>query len=508
MEIFSNSSYYITNLITKFQNNEIDKINFNKKILINTIFLHSYFKKENKKYKKIKEQQASTFESFFKLEYMQEQSEKQLISKIKDRKSKKIVEESIKKERQNLLNDLAAKKDIKILAEQTFNSYVPMKNISLSLNFQINKNIYNSNKKYIPKSDLRIQHMNPNLNEKEKRIITDNFIESPFYQDFDFDLDKSDNKDDNNKKSENKIEFININEINNFEDNKINENDDFLNMIENEDEILFYDEKFEKNEKKMEFEGWINKYNKDDMINDFQDFKHRTKNIIGKVNDIYLTLKQDENLKKDLQQYLRNSENLYEQIAKQEHYLEFATYLSEKTYRIYIKKMNYSYLIFMLLSFFDYQRFATNYLEFFEEKNILSIFLKKMLLNAGVSSSKVFESVFHIVSAKKGKLKFEDYLSCFLPIFELSDRFQYFKYATLLCLLKKKNENIITLNNYKVFCNLIRGKLVYQADTCDDIIAKLLPILKAKYPKDDTENLNYQHVTIILEFLVNYEYGE
>ena len=503
MEIFSNSSYFITNLITKFQNNEIDKSNFNKKILLNTIFLHSYFKNKNKKYKKIKEQQSSTFQSFFKLEYMQEQSEKQLISKIRDRKSKKIIEESIKKERQNLLNDLAAQKDIKIFAEHTFNTYVPMKNISLSLNFQINKNIYNSNKKYIPKSDLKIQHMNPNLNEKENRIVIDNFIESPFYQDFDFDLDKSVGNEDN------KNEFININEIDGYDNKDINENDEFLNMIENEDdETLFYDEKFEKNEKKIEFEGWIKKYKKDDMITDFQDFKHRTKNIIGKVNDIYLSLKQDENLKKDLQEYLKNSENIYKQITKQEHFHEFTGYLNEKTYKIYIKKMNYSYLIFMLLNFFDFERFATGYLEYIEEKNILLIFLKKMLLSAGLSSSKVFESVVHIASTKKGQLNFEDYLSCFLPIFELSDRFQYFKYAILLFLLKKSGENIITLSNYRVFCNIIRGKLVYRADTSDDIIAKLLPILKAKYPKDDTENLNYQHVTIILEFLVNYEYGE
>ena len=77
---------------------------------------------------------------------MQEQSEKKLISKIRDRKSKKIVEESIKAQRQNLLNDLSSKKDIKIFAEQTFNTYIPPKNISLSLNLDINKN-NNYNKK-------------------------------------------------------------------------------------------------------------------------------------------------------------------------------------------------------------------------------------------------------------------------------------------------------------------------------------------------------------------------
>ena len=89
MKIFSQSSIYITNLIAKFQNNGIDKSDFNKKILVNTIFSHFYFKKENQKYIKVKENQKSAFQSFFKLEYMQEQSEKQLISKIRDRKSKK-----------------------------------------------------------------------------------------------------------------------------------------------------------------------------------------------------------------------------------------------------------------------------------------------------------------------------------------------------------------------------------------------------------------------------------
>jgi len=72
---------------------------------------------------------------------------------------------------------------------------------------------------------------------------------------------------------------------------------------------------------------------------------------------------------------------------------------------------------------------------------------------------------------------------------------------------QKKGEDIITLSNYRIFCNMIRGKLIYEEDICEDIIGKLIPIIKTKYPKDDPENLNYKHVTIILEFLVNYMYG-
>ena len=54
---------------------------------------------------------------------------------------------------------------------------------------------------------------------------------------------------------------------------------------------------------------------------------------------------------------------------------------------------------------------------------------------------------------------------------------------------------------------MIRGKLIYEEDICEDIIGKLIPIIKTKYPKDDTTNLIYRHVTIILEFLVDYMYG-
>ena len=494
MEIFAKSSNYIAKLITEFQNNKIDKHNFNKNILVNTIFTHFYIKKEEKKFSKIKELQKSEYQSFFILESMQEEKEKKLISKIKDRKSKKIVEESIKSQRQILLNDLAAKKDVKIFAEQTYNTYVPPKNISLSLKFQIfSKNNFN---KKNPNSNINIKYLNQNLNEREDRYITNNFVECPLFQDFDF--DKSDNNDKNNSHQEIKLE-----------NNETIENEDFFDLLEKEeDEILFYDEKLEKGEKKKEYEGWIKKLNAHDMANDFQEIKQRKKNIAGKVNDIFTTLLKDEMIKKEREQYLKNSDKLYKEISSQEHFHEFTGYLSEKFYKLYIKKMNYSYLIIMLLSYFDYERFANNYYDILEESNILAIFLKKMILNAGISFNKIYDSVAHTALNKDDHINFEDYLTCFSPILDLPEKYQLYKYRFLLYLVKKTGENVINLNNFRIFSNLIRGKSIYYSTTCDNIIGKLIPILKAKYPKDDSENLNYQHVSIILEFLVNYENGE
>jgi hypothetical protein len=491
MEIFVNSSNYITKLATQFQNNSINKENFNKNLIVTTLFTHFNLKKENKKYKKIKELQISTFQSFYKLEAKQEESEKKLISKIKDRISKKIVEESIKNDRQNLLNQLAAEKDIKVFAEQTYNSYISPNRISLSLNFQINKR-QNYNKKYIPKSNLEIKYLNANLNERENRIITDNFIESPLYDDFNYadnNFNDSESESDNNKINEKK------------------EIDEFTEMLDEKDEILFYDEKLCKNEKKPKMEEWIERYNRDDIVYDFQELKQR-KNI-GHGNSLYNTLHQSDLIKKELELYLKNSANQYEQISKQEHYHEFVGYLSEKSYKAYIKKMNYSYLILMLLSYFDFEKFSNKFYEVMEEKKILSIFLKTMILDAGLSCTKIFDAIVHTaLTLKEEELSFEDYLNCFTPIFNLSEKFQFYKYIFLLFLVKKSEKNIISLNNYRIFCNLIRGKIIYEADTCDDIISKLLPLIKSFYPKDDTEELNYQHVSIILEFLVNYEYGD
>ena len=493
MEIFSQSTNYITKLINKFQNNELDNNTFNKKILINTIFSHFYFKKESKKYEKIKELQNSTFQSFYLLESMQAQNEKQLISKIRDRKSKKIVEESIKSQRQSLLNDLASKKDIKIFADHTFNTYIPPKNIALGLNFDYNEH-NNYNKKYIPNCNIKIDHMNPNLNEKESRIITNDYIECPFSEDLDF--DKSDN--------------LSIpEETDNDDNNNKNENEEFINMIEKEDdEILFYDEKIEKSERKSGFEGWIKKFKQEEIITDFQERMQREQNIIGQVGDLYYNLQKNKTIKKEMKENLNISETQYEQLSTQEHFHEFTGYLSEKFYKLYMKKMNYNYLIIMLISFFDFEKYANNYLEILDETKILTLFLKKMLLEAGLSTTKIYESVVHIASTKKGHITFEDYLTCFIPILDLSDKFQCFKYRFLLFLSKNNGKDIISLSNYRLFCNLIRGKSIYDTNTCKDIIAKLVPILKAKYPKDDPENLNIQHVNIILEFLVNYEFGD
>ena len=484
MEIFFQSSKYITKLITDFQNNKIDKLSLNQNILITTIFNYNYFKKKNNIYIEIKKGQNEIFQSFFIDEQKQEEKEKELLSKIRDRKSKKIVVEAIKDQRDSLIKDLSSKKNIKILQEHTYNSYITPKNISLSLNLELNKK-HKKRKKFFDINE-NISYINPNYSDK-KKIISSGFIEPPFIYE---------------------INELNFND--GIKDDKIkndNENNNFESLINEEDEILFYDEKLRKNEKITSLTDWSNRLIDDDIINDFEELKQKKKrNKITKVDNLFFILKQENIIKKEMNTYLKsNNTILYNEISQKDHFKEFIGYLSEKSYKAYIKKMNYSFLILMLLSYFDFEKFSGDY-EYLDESEAIIIFIKKILLFCGIVSNKVYDSLMHTVINNRGDLTFENYINFFLPIFDLPDRYQTYKYNFLLFLVKKSGFNTISMSNYKLFCDLIKGKAIYEEETCDDIIGKMIPIIKAKYPKDDFDNLNYQHVSIILEFLVNYEY--
>ena len=560
MEFFANRSRNIINLISDVQNNKIDKNNFNKEILVNTILAHFYFSKREKRENKIKEIQNKTYQSFFKLEFKTEQKEKQLFANIRDRKGKKMVEESIRANRENLLNELASKKDMRVFVEQTYNTYLPPKNTSLSINFQSNSN-FNYNKKYIPDCNLQIQYLNLKQRKKDNRLISIDFIEPPFFPDYhadseennDFDKE-SENKNEEENKNEkvnkieeinkivdiNKIEEENKNETNegieeneddapmqniesdNDSDNdsnirenpekekeneNVNENEELIDLIGEDDELLFYEEKLQPNEDPKKIDEWNLKIVNNDMISDFQYLKQKNKVLNEQVNELYYTLQQDKIIKSEMSSYLKNSEINYGKIAQQDHYHEFSKYLSEKSYKSYLKKMNYNYMLLMLLLYFDFENSANNYYDIVGSTKTMLLFVKKIILFVGISNTKVYDPIMHYISNKKGNFSFDDFLNCFMPIFDLPEKYQFYKYGFLLFLVKKKDEDVITLSNYRIFCNLIRGKLIYEEDICEDIIGKLIPIIKTKYPKDDPENLSYKHVSIILEFLVNYMYG-
>ena len=120
MEVYAQGTKFITKIINKHQKNKISTSNLNKKILINAIFTYYYLSKKSKNYKKIKEEQNNIFQSFFELEWLQDKRERDLISTIRDRKSRVIVENSIKSYRENMLTNLSQKKKCKTFSRSYF----------------------------------------------------------------------------------------------------------------------------------------------------------------------------------------------------------------------------------------------------------------------------------------------------------------------------------------------------------------------------------------------------
>ena len=138
MEIFSLNSRYISNLVISFQNKEIDKKILNNNIFADLAFNYFYFKKKKHEVNKIKKKQNVIFEDFITKEANQEAENNKLKDKVKKKlETSENAQAIIKERRKELLNELFQHKGITIYAEQSFNSYIPPKNLSVSLNFHV-----------------------------------------------------------------------------------------------------------------------------------------------------------------------------------------------------------------------------------------------------------------------------------------------------------------------------------------------------------------------------------
>lgn len=490
MEIFAFNSRYIADLISKFHNKEIEEKKFNKKILVGLTFNYYFFKKEKKKYKKIKESQNKIFQSHFRREATQEITEKKLLSKIRNKDNKEQIEDLIKEQRKNLMEFLFQQKDVDIYTEHTYNSYIPPKNIALSFEFYIKFN--KENKEFISQSSQEINYHNWVINQEKKINTIDDYIESPYI---------INNEYKNNKSTNEKYEAKN-NEISEY----IKKNSEIKKILESEDNIIFPEEKLSENEDLNQTNNWLKETEMTEIDKNFgrlSETQEENNKVFFSDNDSFLKANQT-----FFNNSTMDSHPLFsEDNINGDQYIKFSTYMSEKCFRMYMKKMNFTYLNLMLLSYFDLENEINIYYPL-ETEQIVINFIKKIVLFCGISSLKIYDHIIKNILSKKGSFNLENYLDCFAPIFEASDKYQAFKYKFLLYLIKNHFSNTISLQNYKVFCELIRGKWIYCSDTCDDLNNKLIPTFREKYPKDDFINLNYLHLNTIVEYLVDMEYGE
>ena len=168
-----------------------------------------------------------------------------------------------------------------------------------------------------------------------------------------------------------------------------------------------------------------------------------------------------------------------------------------------MKKMNYNYLNLMLIIYFDLHSEFQKY-NFLEKEMVAMSFIKKFILNCGISHSKIYKNVIKVISTKKNQFNFENFLDCFLPILENKiAECQTYKYKFLMNLVNNQKDHIVSIENYKVFCNLIKGKAVFEEENNRKLSKEMIESFKIKYPRENVDDFKFYQLLSIIEVLID-----
>ena len=481
MEIFSMNSRFIIDSLIKFNNNEIDISKLNSQVFLGTAFNYFFFKKSFIKSNELKESQNKIFQAYFKKESAMETTEKKLIAQVRQKKlTVPKAQEMIREQRSDLLKNLLQHKEISTYVEHSYNSYIPPKNFSLSLDFHLAD--YKEFKKYLSVSNTNINYKNPILSNKKKEDIITQYSEALYRVDEENDLLI------NAKHKKNKEDFIN--KIKEEEKNEIKKLIDF-----DEDDTLFYSENINNDEEMKKASEWLKDITTEEIDGNFNNMMEVRKNNKTLENNNYFLF--DKNYSTSEFDPLSIFDDLP---TRNDRYKKFSLYLSEKSYKNYMKKMNYNYLNLMLLQFFDLELEFQTY-SFLEKEIIALNFIKKMLLSSGICYNKIYEQIIKAIVSKKGNFNFENFIECFSPILDASKQFMMVKLKFLLYLVKKSNSQVISMEDYRQFCNLIKGNLVYDEDIHKKLNKTMIENFKKQYPKEYTDNFKFLHISTIVEYI-------
>jgi hypothetical protein len=268
-------------------------------------------------------------------------------------------------------------------------------------------------------------------------------------------------------------------------------------MNDVEDDTLFYSEKLDNEEDIKNSSQWLNDLNNDGIESDFNSLSEERKNNKNfNLSNLYC-------YETKYSFEASDPSRIFEEIPYYcDRYKKFNDYLSDKSYKIHMKKMNYDYLDLMLLLFFDLNSDFQKY-NFLQKETVALSFMKKFLLNAGICHNKIYESVMKIISSKKESFNFENFLDCLVPVLENKyDKCQTLKYRFLLNLVKNQKKQIVTMENYKAFLNLIKGKSIYDEEQHRKLSKNLIENFKNKFPNENPDNFTCFQIMTIVEYII------
>ena len=70
-------------------------------------------------------------------------------------------------------------------------------------------------------------------------------------------------------------------------------------------------------------------------------------------------------------------------------------------------------------------------------------------------------------------------------------------------LVNNQKDHIVSIENYKVFCNLIKGKAVFEEENNRKLSKEMIESFKIKYPRENVDDFKFYQLLSIIEVLID-----
>ena len=480
IQIVNSMNQSIITKITEFKNKAIKKNDLNNFMIVNLCHILKTTNKIRKKNEQIK--------------IKQEIEIKKSLSKIKSYHGNFNYDP----------NELESIPIMRKLLNPTFESYIPISEISYTTEIQLyNKYsdkfnfselilLKKNNKKEIENEDKEIYFEEPPITYIKNSINIKNIL------------------------LQEKETNININ-MNAINDNNYimmkNSQENLFDLINKEDDEIFMKEEIDNQFNSTLFYELINSFdedNKDEPDNDDVklDFK--------KIESFYYLDKilLNQRLSK------RNSSDLYNNfsstistssfdssrntgstgklsIRKEIYENEFKNFMTKETFNKYIDQMNIDYLRYMLVIYSN--AISQSKKIFYYEKKMFINIMKEFILKSGISSKKLYDKIIHNLFPNKNEgYSFENFVKSISTILKLKNDYSALKYKLIMSVFLYGEEEI-TADHIKIFLQIIKGKLIYDAEIWDKLNHSLIKKYDRIYSYDLGTNFKFQKILLCLE---------
>ena len=467
----------IINKLTEFKNKEIKKNDLNSFMLLNLCHILKTTNKIKSKNEEIQKKQDIEI--------------KKSLSKIKSYNGKINFNSK----------ELESNPVMKKISNPTLESYIPISEISYSTEIQFYKK--DSDKCNFNESLLFKKKEKKELENEEKEI---DYEEPPII------FLKNDNclkkikRGKNEKKGKNCINIIKN------EEKEENEESDLIELINKDDDELFIKEENEyKNLLFYELTNSFDEENKDDLGIDDIELDFKKIESLFYLDDIFLNQKSSQ----------RNSTEFYNNnfssisgstsfgshnnsrgeskllINKEIYNSEFQNYMTLDCFNKYCEQMSIDYLRYMLVIYSNAITYSKKCF-FCEEKMFINI-IKMFILKIGIAYKKLYDKIIQKLLNDKDKIyNFENFVKCFSTILKLKEENSILKYKFIISLFRFGEEDI-NVKHINIFLQLIKGKMIYDADLYDEFNHNLLKRYDKIYPKEIGTNFKFNNILICLE---------